>query len=407
MPIVEPMNGDGSARVVVNDVEDAGIMELVGPSSIDSPSFRTSDTAESSISICDDQIAPLLIQSERPKINIFTISYPREKLNKEEVIRVVETDKSHFLQFIFWLWSGSRYSGLLCVVLSCTIYSMMEIVSDVFTAQSVPLFEIAFARCTVVLILSSVWIRKSGQPIFGPTSARKLLVLRALSGCISLLSFIYSIQRLPVSQAIILSFTAPIMASTVARVTLHEKLKIAEIGGLASSFFGVLFIFQPMVRTQGVFPSSIEVSESHIFAVLVGLFSSVASGVTYCLTRAGAKAADQPVLPVLSFALLASPATAISTFAFENFVLPSFYSFLLMVVLGVLAFFAEITLARGLQLEKTSRVANIQFIEVALSQFLGMGSSRIIPSFGRLVGCIIILISACCTMYIGPEKEIE
>ncbi|KAG5606701.1 hypothetical protein H5410_028193 [Solanum commersonii] len=217
----------------------------------------------------------------------------------------------------------------------------------------------------------------------------------------------FHLQRLPVSQAIILSFTAPIMASTVARVTLHEKLKIAEIGGLASSFFGVLFIFQPMVRTQGVFPSLIEVSESHIFAVLVGLFSSVASGVTYCLTRAGAKAADQPVLPVLSFALLASPAAAISTFAFENFVLPSFYSFLLMVVLGVLAFFAEITLARGLQLEKTSRVANIQFIEVALSQFLGMGSSRIIPSFGRLVGCIIILISACCTMYIGPEKEIE
>lgn len=42
----------------------------------------------------------------------------------------------------------------------------------------------------------------------------------------------FSIQRLPVSQAIILSFTAPIMASTVARVTLHEKLKIAEIGGM-------------------------------------------------------------------------------------------------------------------------------------------------------------------------------
>ncbi|XP_069154189.1 uncharacterized protein [Solanum lycopersicum] len=387
MPIVEPMNGDGSARVVVNDVEDASIVELVGPSSIDSPSFRTSDTAESSISISDDQIAPLLIQSERPKINIFTISYPREKLNKDEVIRVVETGKSPFLQLIFWLWSGSRYSGLLCVVVSCTIYSLMEIVSDVFTAQSVPLFEIAFARCTVVLILSFVWIRKSGQPIFGPTSAMKLLVLRAVSGCISLLSYIYSIQRLPVSQAIILNFTAPIMASTVARVTLHEKLKIAEIGG--------------------VFPSSVEVSESHILAVLIGLFSSVASGVTYCLTRAGAKAADQPLLPVLSFALLASPAAAISTFAFENFVLPSFYSFLLMVVLGVLAFFAEITLARGLQLEKTNRVANIQFIEVALSQFLGMGSSRIIPSFGRLVGCIIILISACCTMYIGPEKEIE
>ncbi|OIT21747.1 PREDICTED: uncharacterized protein LOC109218506 [Nicotiana attenuata] len=414
MPIAEPMNGDGSTRIGVNDIEDAiGVVEMVGPSSISA--VDSSSTAESSISICDDdQIAPLLTQSERPKINIFTISYPtRQKLNKEEVIKVVEPDKSPFLQFIIWLWSGSRYSGLLCMVLSSIIYSTMGVVSDVFTAQSVPLFEIAFARCTVVLILSFVWLRRSGQPIFGPTSARKLLVLRALTGYISLMSFIYSIQRLPLSQAIILSFTAPIMASTVARVTLHEKLKIAEIGGLASSFFGLLFIFQPMVKPQGAFPSSIEASESHfkgshhIFAVLVGLFSSAATGVTYCLTRAGAKAADQPVLPVFSFVLFASPAAVMSTFAFENFVLPSFYSFLLMAVLGVLAFFAEITLARGLQLEKTSRVANIQFIEAALSQFLGMGSSRIIPSIGRLFGCIIILISACCTMYIGPEKEIE
>lgn len=87
MPVVEPMNGDGSTRVVVNDVEDAGIVELVGPSSVDTP--------ESSISIADDQIAPLLSQSERPKINIFTLSYPRQKLNK------VNSKLSLFFHFRF------------------------------------------------------------------------------------------------------------------------------------------------------------------------------------------------------------------------------------------------------------------------------------------------------------------
>lgn len=83
MPIAEPMNGDGSTRIGVNDIEDAiGVVEMVGPSSI--TAVDSSSTAESSISICDDdQISPLLTQSERPKINIFTISYPtRQKLNK-------------------------------------------------------------------------------------------------------------------------------------------------------------------------------------------------------------------------------------------------------------------------------------------------------------------------------------
>ncbi|GKV24823.1 hypothetical protein SLEP1_g34383 [Rubroshorea leprosula] len=40
------------------------------------------------------------------------------------------------------------------------------------------------------------------------------------------------------------------MASIMARIILHEKLKIADIGGLACSFFGLLFIFKQMLTTQ-------------------------------------------------------------------------------------------------------------------------------------------------------------
>ncbi|KAG5545631.1 hypothetical protein RHGRI_017947 [Rhododendron griersonianum] len=67
----------------------------------------------------------------------------------------------------------------------------------------------------------------------------------------------------------------------------------------------------------------------------------------------------------------------------------------------------QVLLARGLQLEKTSKVANIQYVEAALSQLWGMGLQRIAPSFGRVVGCSLILISAFCTMYIGPDKDTE
>lgn len=36
---------------------------------------------------------------------------------------------------------------------------------------------------------------------------------------------------LPFSEAIVLSFVNPVMASIAARVVLHEKLKITDIGG--------------------------------------------------------------------------------------------------------------------------------------------------------------------------------
>jgi len=51
------------------------------------------------------------------------------------VIKVTETEISPLTQFSSWIWSGSRYSGLLCMALSSTVYLIMELVSDTFSGQ--------------------------------------------------------------------------------------------------------------------------------------------------------------------------------------------------------------------------------------------------------------------------------
>lgn len=382
----------GAGGVLVEERERAHVVELVA----------STDGADSA---SEDQITPLLVQSDKPKLSIFTVSYPRRKSNKDQIARLIETETSPFTQFIVWVWGGSRYSGLLSMVLSSSIYCIMEILLDIGSAQAIPLFEIAFTRCVVISILSFLWLRRSGEPIFGPPNVRNLLVSRAITGCISLLTFIYSIQRLPTSQAMILSFTTPVMASIAARFILHENLKLAELAGIGFSFFGVLFILGSPISIQGV--SGGVHGVGHVFAVLIGSVSSLAGGVSYCLIRAAAKASDQPLGTVLSFGLLSTPIAAICMITTQEFVLPTFYSFILMIVLSILAFFAQLFLARGLQLEKTSKVANIQYLEVALFVLWGMGSSRVVLSFGRLVGCFLVFLSAFCTFYFGPDKEME
>ncbi|KAK9060419.1 hypothetical protein SSX86_021123 [Deinandra increscens subsp. villosa] len=372
------------------------------------------ELVSSTDSASEDQIIPLLNESDKPKINIFTVSYPRRKSSKDQIVRLIETETSPFTQFIVWVWGGSRYSGLLCMASSSTVYCIMEVLLDVCSAQAIPLFEVAFIRCVVISILSLIWLRRSGEPIFGPANVRNLLVSRALTGCVSLLAFIYSIQKLPISQALVLSFTTPLMASVAARFILHENLKITDVAGIAFSFFGVLFLLGSPTSIEG---TEVRVSggatalgvhgAGHVFAVLIGLVSSLAGGVSYCFIRAAAKASEQPVGTIFSFGLLSSAVVAICMIISQDLVLPSFYSFILMIFLSILAFFAELFLARGLQLEKTSKVANIQYLEVALYQLWGMGSLRLALSFGNVVGCFLVFVSACCTMYFGPEKEME
>ncbi|XP_077216417.1 nodulin MtN21 /EamA-like transporter family protein isoform X2 [Tasmannia lanceolata] len=335
----------------------------------------------------EDEIAPLLVEIDKPKMTIFSVSYPKRK--PKELTTNENEEVTLFNQFILWTWSGTRYS-----------------------VGSIPLFEVVFTRCTVILMLSFVWLRRTRQPVFGPTHVRNLLVARALTGYLSLLSFVYSIQNLPLSNAIVLNFTTPFMASVASRIIFREKLKLADIGGLACSFIGLVFIFRPMLLRQGDLNLPGDPSNTHVvggshpvYAVLVGLFSSITGAISYSLIRAGAKASDQPVVTLFAFGVLASPVAAICTFAFQDYIWPNFYAFLSMVLLGVLAFFAEVLLARGLQLEKTSRVANMQYIEVFLSQIWGIMLLRVAPSFDRLIGCFLILVSVCSTIYFGPEKE--
>ncbi|XP_010541999.1 PREDICTED: uncharacterized protein LOC104815344 isoform X1 [Tarenaya hassleriana] len=389
----ETLTDDHALELIVRD-----------PSSPASHGGSAADAASGS-----DEITPLLTQIERPKINIFSASFSRRK-PREQVLKVTESESFHIAQFFSWLWSGSRYAGFLCMALSSTLYFMMELISDGLSVQSIPLFETAFMRCTTILILSYLWLRRSGQPIFGPSHARKLLILRALVGYLSLFCFIFSIRMLPLSQAIVLSFASPIMASIAARIILREKLKIIDIGALVCSFFGILFIFRPMITVQ-VEPEGINGNfkgEHHIYAVLMGLFSSITGGISYCLIKAGAKASEQPLITVLLFGVVACPAAAMCMLAFENVVVPALYSLINVAVLGLLAFFAEVLLARALQLEKISKVANILYIEAALSQ-LWMVSSRKVASglSERLVGCLLILISVSCTVYMGPDKDPE
>ncbi|CAA7024270.1 unnamed protein product [Microthlaspi erraticum] len=374
---------------------------------LDSPDLEKSASAPT---LASDEIIPLLNQNQRPRINIFSASYTRRK-PREQVFKVTETEISPLTQLSSWVWNGSRYSGLLCMALSSTLYLIMEIASDAFSVQPIPLFETAFMRCTIILILSYLWLKRIGQPVFGPAHARKLLVSRALVGYLSLFCFIFSIQMLPLSQAIVLSFVNPVMASIAARVVLHEKLKITDIGGLACSFFGVLFIFGPTLTVQvgsEVNSESLK-GNHHIYAVLLGLLSSITGGISYCLIKAAAKASEQPVITVLSFGLVACPAAAICMFSLESFVMPAFETLFSMIVLGLLAFCAEVLLARGLQLEKISKAANVLYMEVVLSQLWMMGMGKAAPSglFSRLVGCLLILISVSYTVYMGPAKDTE
>ncbi|KAG6505718.1 hypothetical protein ZIOFF_038083 [Zingiber officinale] len=434
--------------------------------------------AESSSAV--DEVSPLLAADgsgdERPRMTIFSVSYPRKKPAKESAYSSTDTEINFLVQIVSWIWSGSRHSGILCVCSSSIIYSIIEVLLDIFPDRSSPVYQTLFTRCSILFIVSLLWLRRTGHPLCIPTHAKTILLLRSLTGSVSLLSFIYSVQNLPVSYAVMLNFATPIMASLGAIIILREKLPLPYIGGLVCSFLGLFLIFQPVLLMgdclanhlssnqdpqnsssastdlssnqdpQNSSSASTEIlhhtatslieetalsfftfhlhipifnigvsihvgdsvtnGEKHaLFAILIGIFSTILGGVSYCLVRAGAKATDQPMYTVLSFAILALPLSAILILVNQEFVVPDLFTFLLAITLGVLAFLAEVLLARGLHLDKIAKTTNVLYLKVLLSQMWSLIFKGASPTLNKLIGCLLILASICGTSYIALEKE--
>jgi len=79
-----------------------------------------------------------------------------------------------------WVWSGSRYSGVACMLVSSAAYSLMGLFVKLLAVTGVPSSEIVMFRCTVIAILAGAGLRKMGHPLLGTPKVR---LLCAASNC--------------------------------------------------------------------------------------------------------------------------------------------------------------------------------------------------------------------------------
>ncbi|TQD79283.1 hypothetical protein C1H46_035120 [Malus baccata] len=182
-----------------------------------------------------DEIAPLLTQPEKPKINIFTLSYPRGT-SKDRVRKPLEMETSVYRLNLFRGYGVDRDTSVYCVWPSHvpSTLSWKFLLMFFLVIQSIPLLEAAFTRCTIILSPYGVYL---------------IDVFHLLAAC-GLCP--YKLDSVMV----------------VARIILHEKYKIADVGGLACSFFGVLFIFRQMLTTQVKENySEIAVRQGHVYCL--------------------------------------------------------------------------------------------------------------------------------------------
>jgi len=144
---------------------------------------------------------------------------------------VIQGHLSQPAQAIFWMLA----SGFLFSCLNAEIRYL--------TAYMHP-FEIAFFRNFFGLVFMLPWLLRAGLDGLR-TSRVKLYVFRTTLGLVSMLCWFTALALLPLSQAVALSFTAPLFATMGAALFLHEKVRGRRWAATIIGFLGVIVIARP------------------------------------------------------------------------------------------------------------------------------------------------------------------
>ena len=105
-------------------------------------------------------------------------------------------------------------------------------------------FETAFFRNLFGLVFMLPWLFRAG--LGGLRTRRlKLYLFRTTLGLVSMLCWFTALALLPLSQAVALSFTAPLFATMGAALFLHEKVRGRRWAATIIGFLGVLVIARP------------------------------------------------------------------------------------------------------------------------------------------------------------------
>lgn len=257
------------------------------------------------------------------------------------------------------------------------LFSLMS-VQVKLAGKTLPVEMLVLARGVVTLVMSYVWLRKLGIPMWG--NDKRLLILRGVFGLGGLACFFFAVTELPLAEVTVIHYLNPVFTTVLAALLLREVASTKLVLALAVSLAGTLFVTRPSFLVGGGTPLPLVGS----LAALGGAtFSACAYVTVRKLTRR-----DDPHVIVFYFPLVAVP--VIVPFALRAWQWPTPTGWLLLLGIGVTTQIAQVLLTKGLALVPAGRGTAIGYVQILFATTWGLLLFGEAPSVWTGVGALLI-----------------
>jgi drug/metabolite transporter (DMT)-like permease len=176
---------------------------------------------------------------------------------------------------------------------------------------------------------------------------------RALTGLTAMYGFFYAIAHLPLSNAMIFTYSSPLFIPLVAWIFLKEAMTVRAWVSAGVGFIGVILVCKP---DHGLM--------NH-FAV-IGLGSAFLAATAFVTVRALGATEPAPRI-VFYFALISTIVSVMPLFWRGRFI--SWHEFLLLAAVGSLATLSQLCMTRAYALAPAGRIGPINYLAIVVAGF--------------------------------------
>lgn len=208
--------------------------------------------------------------------------------------------------------------------------------------------------------------------------------------------FYYSLSVLPISEATVINFLAPLIAALASGCLGRVRPSLSHLVAVTVSVSGMILVSQPWNASNEVLPPKQPLSPPafprRILATLAALVGAIGGAIGYlALSLIGNTA--HATITVHHFALWTVVGTSLSYLltGTETLQFPSLAAWLLLAFLGTFALFLHVLVAASLQAEDCTRALNMVYIQIIFAGLMDKVVWNHTPNATSLLGMALIL----------------
>ena len=283
----------------------------------------------------------------------------------------------------------NRYKGPLFVIASGAAFSSMGALIKL-ASTGLPNEVIVFFRNVFGLLFLIPYFLRSKDATLR-TAVLPLHIARGVIGFGAMFTFFYAIALIPLSEAVLLSYTTPLFAPLIAFIWLKESVSLRTKLAIAIGFLGVVFILRPTTDLSLV-------EWGAIVALASGLLAALALTIVRRLSVS--EPASRIVFYHTTVACLVSALPA--SWVWET---PGLAQIGWLAAIGLLATLGQLAITRGYALAPVATAGPFTYSTVVFAGLYGWLFWEELPDWLTFMGILLVVVAGVMALAHEPKQE--